>query len=96
MLLEEVSSPQLTAATLNNDLNVIASWSSKWLVTMNGTKTKSMTFSLKRERTQHPVLKLSENSVDEVSTHKHLGLIFSNNMSWRAQIFQLHQNASKQ
>jgi hypothetical protein len=52
MLLQEVFSPQSAAHSLNKDLNSISLWSNKlWLVTMNDSKTKSMTFSLKKNKT---------------------------------------------
>ena len=53
-----------------------------------------MVFSLKRNKPNHPVLKLGDNVIKEVSTHKHLGVLFSNNMSWRSHIFNIHQKAS--
>lgn len=96
MLLEEIVSPERSAETLKKDLESIASWSNKWLVTMNATKTKSMTFSLKRNKPDHPVFMLSDVPIEEVSIHEHLGLLLSNNMSWRAHILRLHQRASKQ
>ena len=40
MLLEEVFSPQSVAHSLNKDLNYISLWSSRWLVTMNASKTE--------------------------------------------------------
>ena len=81
MLLEEVFSPQSAARSLNKDLNSISLWSNRWLVTMNALKTKSMTFSLKKNKPDHPILKLSEQPIDEVSCHEHLGVLLSSNMS---------------
>ena len=95
MLLEEVFSPQSAARSLNKDLNSIALWSNRWLVTMNASKTKSMTFSVKKNKPDHPILKLSEQPIDEVSCHEHLGVLLSSNMSWKAHIEKIHQNASK-
>ena len=95
MLLEEVFSPQSAARSLNKDLNSISLWSNRWLVTMNASKTKSMTFSLKKNKPDHPILKLSEQPIDEVSCHEHLGVLLSSNMSWKAHIEKIHQNASK-
>ena len=62
---------------------------------MNASKTKSMTFSLKKSKPDHPILKLSEQPIDEVSCHEHLGVLLSSNMSWKAHIENIHQNASK-
>jgi hypothetical protein len=80
MLLEEVFSPQSAAHSLNKDLNSISLWSNKWLVTMNASKTKSMTFSLKKNKPDHPILKLSEKPIDEVSCHEHLDVLLSSNI----------------
>ena len=49
-LLEVVDSPISSAELLNNDLNKISEWSDRWLVTMNPSKTKSMTFSNKKRK----------------------------------------------
>ena len=81
-LLQEVSSPVQTAQVLNNDLSTIHSWSNKWLVTMNSSKTKTMVFSLKKYKPVHPVFKLDNKVIEEVCAHHHLGLLFSNDMSW--------------
>lgn len=47
LLLEEVSTPETAAQTLNNDLNVISLWSDKYLVTMNNKVKKHNIFSKK-------------------------------------------------
>ena len=62
---------------------------------MNAHKPESTVFSLKRDKPNHPVLKLGDNVIKEVSIHKHLGVLFSNNMSWRSHTFNIHQKASK-
>ena len=48
MLFEVVENADVSAANLNDDLNRISHWSSKWLVTMNPSKCRSLVFSLKR------------------------------------------------
>jgi hypothetical protein len=55
-LFEVVDNPINSAQLLNKDLNKISQWSDQWLVTMNPSKTRSMTFSKKRERINHPVI----------------------------------------
>jgi hypothetical protein len=47
---------------------------------MNASKTKSMTFSLKKNKPDHPILKLSEKPIDEVSCHEHLDVLLSSNI----------------
>ena len=76
-LLEVVDNSISSAELLNNDLNKISEWSDWWLVTMNPSKTKSMTFSNKKEKESHPVLSMKGCLIDEVVSHIHLGLTIS-------------------
>ena len=48
-LIEIVDDPAVSAGRLNPDLNKIALWADKWLVTMNPVKTRNV-FSLKRNK----------------------------------------------
>ena len=56
MLLEIVESPTDSAEKNNFDLASIANWANKWDVIMNGSKSRSMVFSAKREKPPHPHL----------------------------------------
>jgi hypothetical protein len=53
-LLEIVDDPCLTADRLNHELECIKAWTKYWLVTINPDKTKSMIFSVKLLRPNHP------------------------------------------
>ena len=44
-LLEIVDDPVVSAGRLNSDLNKIALWADKWLVTMNPVKSRNVVFS---------------------------------------------------
>lgn len=94
-LFEVVDEPDLTAAKLNNDLERINAWTCDWRVTINPGKTKSMTFSAKRIKPRHPMLYFNNETIEIVSNHKHLGVILSSNLSWRAHIFNVYEKASK-
>ena len=87
LLLDEVFSPEETANKLNNDLQTISSWADKWLVRMNASKTKSMIFSLKREKSVHPSLFMDDRVIDEIQTHRHLGVSLCSDISWKTQYF---------
>jgi hypothetical protein len=52
--LEIVDDPCLTADRLNHELECIKTWKKYWLVTINPDKTKSMIFSVKLLRPNHP------------------------------------------
>ena len=54
-----------------------------------------MTFSVKRMKPLHPYIFCSDKKIIEVSQHTHLGIVLSNNFSWRAHIFKIYDKASK-
>ena len=85
-LLDIIDDPVLSARRLNNDLERLHIWSSKWLVTFNPAKPEVLTFSNKRSPENHPTLFLNNNPLNEVSSHTHLGLCFTNNLSWSKHI----------
>jgi hypothetical protein len=62
---------------------------------MNPSKTKSMTFSNKKEKESHPVLSMRGCPIDEVVSHIHLGLTFQSNMSWNNHILSVYEKASQ-
>ena len=94
-LFEVVDNPINSAQFLNKDLNKISQRSDQWLVTMNPSETRSMTFSNKRERVNHPVLSMGGCDIAEVNIHTHLGLVFQNNISWNSHVFSMYEKASK-
>ena len=75
-LFEVVDDPMDSGQLLNDDLTKISWWSDRWLVTMNPSKTRSMTFSNKRERLNHPVLSMGGCDIEEVDIYTHLALLF--------------------
>ena len=92
-LLEVVDDPDVTAAKLNDDLELINTWTHKWLVTINSDKTKSMVFSTKRQKPLHPQLKYDNQIIESVSNHKHLGVTLSSNLLWRTHVFNIYEKA---
>ena len=55
----------------------------KWLVAFNPLKTEEMIFSWKLYKTQHPPIHMNQQPVAQVSSHKHQGLTFSEDLSWQ-------------
>ena len=72
---------------INRNLEQLSNWSSDWLIKFNPTKTKLMNISNKRNRNfdKHPV-KLNQIDLSEVQTHKHLGILLSNDLKWNNHI----------
>jgi len=84
----------LSANVLNDNLCKVKDWADRWLVTFNPTKTESMVISNKRSSV-HPPLYYGNVQIQEVDTHKHLGLTFSSRLSWLPHIKSLLNNVSK-
>ena len=81
-----VEDPVASAAVLNHDLSQISSWSKKWLVTFNPSKTESVIFSRKHQKQHHPSLYLDNVPISQVSTHTHLGVTFTPDDKWQSHI----------
>ena len=69
-----VDDPTVSAAKLNSDLERICDWAKRWLVTINASKTKCMTFSVKRFKPFHPFIVFDNEIIDEITQHTHLGV----------------------
>ena len=67
--------------------------SSSWLVDFNPSKTETMILSRKRNKPLHPNLLMDSTILNEVETHKHLGLMFSQDCSWHAHIEEIVKKA---
>ena len=90
-----VDNPVASAQSLNDDLERMHNWASRWLVKFSPAKTKTMNLSKKKNPTFCPPLFMNGESLHEVDTHKHLGLTFSKNLSWNEHIEDIVVNASK-
>ena len=64
------------AETLNLDLEKISCWAQQWLVTFTPAKSESILFSRKLNKPCHPPVSMDETQINEVTSHKHLGVIF--------------------
>ena len=85
-LYEIIDDPLLTGININIDLRTIMSWAKTWLVMFNSIKTESFIASKKRIKPYHPPLFMDNTAVNEVTSHKHLGLTFSNDLTWTSHI----------
>ena len=81
-----VDNPSDTAFLLNQDPNQIQRWSEKWLVKFNPNKTETMVISSKRNKPYHPPLQMNNQDLHVVNSHKHLGVIISDNGQWNDHI----------
>ena len=81
-----VENPDMTAEILNMDLEKIMEWANCWLVTITPTNTESLLILRKIKRPVHPPLFMDNQVIEEVSSHKHLGIFLSNDCSWHKHI----------
>jgi len=91
----EVDDPQRAADSNNADLAKIQSWANSWLVTFNPLKTESLLFSRKSNPPAYPNLYFNDTHIQEVSSHKHFSVVFSNNCSWHDHIDSIKKKAWK-
>ena len=89
-----VDNPLITSHSLNSGLQKVQNWSNRWLVNFNPKKTESMIISRKVEPQCHPPLYFNNVPIKNVTTHKHLGLTFSNDGSWTTHINEIITKAS--
>lgn len=94
-LLSVSSDPVLSSMELNGDLHTLQTWANQWFITFNAGKTKSMCFSKQQSIQYRPPLFLNGQRIKEVSQHTHLGLTFTNNMSWGEHITKIEHKACK-
>ena len=79
-----VDSPLEAAMTLNRDVSRVYAWAKKWLVTFNPDKSEALLISRKHGRPYHPPICINSQPISEVTSHKHLGIILSNDCTWHA------------
>jgi hypothetical protein len=82
VLIKEIDNPVNDFRELNNDIEALNSWSKKWLITFNAEKTKYLISSRKPKKCTHSSLIPDSVSIKQVLRYKHLGLIFSDKMTW--------------
>ena len=95
ILMKEYSSISAAETVLNGDLEKIEKWSIKWLVEFNPIKTYLINFSLKKFKSKLNI-QFKGMNVTQVSEHKHLGLIFSEDMTWHKHVNHITAQASRQ
>ena len=88
-----VENPITSADCLNSDLSKNSIWANNWVVVFNPIKTESMLMSRKLNKPVHPPLFMQEVQIAEVSSHKHIGLVLSNDCTWQQHIDYINKKA---
>ena len=74
--------PKSAAGELNADLAKIHAWAVRWLVSFHTAKSETILLSRKHNKPFHPPLSMNQNLINNVNSHKQLGLTFSQDCSW--------------
>ena len=77
-----------------NDLNEMDIWSNKWLMSFNTDKREIMIFS-NRSVPENVDFSFNGNSVAITTSHKHLGVTFSNDAKWNTHLDNIKSSVSK-
>ena len=81
-----VETPNASAIKLQSDVDRISRWADTWLVKFNPAKSESLVISRKRPKPFHPSINMANSSISAVDSHKHLGIVISNNCTWHEQV----------
>jgi hypothetical protein len=93
--LEFITDANTSFAKINRDLSRLSTWSAKWLVTFNATKTKYVIFSRKKIKPLYPQLYLNDEVLVQATSHSHLGVTLSCDLSWQAHINNITKKSHK-
>ena len=85
-LFSVVDDENITARALNRDLEKINLWAWQWKMQFNANKTEEVIFSCKRQKPNHPNLRLGNDAIASKNEHKHLGLILDSKLDFQSHI----------
>ena len=88
-LFSTVYDPNISAQTLNRDLEKIQQWAYQWKMSFNPDPSKQaheVIFSKKHSKSNHPYLFFNQQQVLKVSNQKHLGMILDEKLNFNHHI----------
>ena len=80
---------------LQDDLNTINEWARKWQVTFNPLKSEAILMSLRPNNVNIHNFTFQNHNITHVDEHKHLGLIWNRDATWRGQLSSVISKACK-
>ena len=83
------------SALVNEDLLAIQKWADDWLVTFSPPKTESLIISTKPDKHLNPRVMINNETIKEVTSHKHLGITLSGGLGWSTHTDEIYVKAMK-
>ena len=80
---------------LNNDLQTVTDWGSKWLVSFNSSKTQGILHSRLKGDGDHYNIQMSQSTIQDCNTISLLGLTVTDDMSWKPYIQSISKQAAQ-
>jgi hypothetical protein len=90
-----VDNPDTASRALNRDLEKMGQWAEQWLIKFSPPKSVTLNISRKRNKLRKPQLLFGGQTLKEVSSHKHLGLTLTENLTWNEHIDNIAVSANK-
>ena len=92
-----VDDHEASADVLNYNSELVEAWANQWIVNFNPAKTKTMTVSFKSTTStvlpNYPLL-FRNIPLEEVQSHKHLGLEMTSNLKWTNHVASIIKGVS--
>ncbi len=97
-MFQVVSDVDTTAGALNRDLAIIQNWAFQWKMSFNPDPTKQakeVIFSTKRQKQRHPPLIFNDHQIVSDNSHKHLGLILDEKLTFAEHVQEAIKKAKR-
>lgn len=85
-LMRVVSQPDIDIRDINIDLDTLNKWAATWAVNFSPAKSKLMVISNKPNPKNYNAVFYDNQPIPRVDSHTHLGVVFSEHMSWENHI----------
>ena len=83
------------AESLNQDLSKMMDWANQWLVKFSPPKTVTLNITKKKKKLDKPSLFMDNTILKNVSSHKHLGVTLTEDLSWSDHIENMAVGANR-
>ena len=86
---------QLICSRISEDLSRATDWATVWGMQFNAEKSKHLIISTKRNNTSKQRVLMNNTQIPQVTSHKHLGIHFSDTLSWQKHIDKVYTSCAQ-